>query len=118
MSDLRYVCAVCGGTFIDTDPDASWEEALETFTPAELHDAHVLCDACWVEVRKRVPALDARYTQPLDAYERFVQVRRELRIEFLRELVTFTDNGIELTSDALRELIAECERATSPVVEH
>jgi hypothetical protein len=52
---------------------------------------------------------------PTDAFERFVRMRRELRIEVLHELLTFTEHGVDLTSEAIRELIVECERATEQV---
>lgn len=39
----------------------------------------------------------------------------QLRIQVLRDLLTLTDAGITLDSEALREIIEECERATQRV---
>lgn len=113
---LRYVCAVCGGTYVDTDSDATDIEALTTFTPAELEHTSILCDTCWHELRERVPELDARY-KPRDVYEQFLAMRRALRLETLTELHGLVEAGVELSTQALGELITEVERSTSPVIE-
>jgi hypothetical protein len=115
MSDLRYVCSICGLTFIDTDPDAALDEALETFTPAELNGAHIICDDCWLAVRERVPALDARY-RLTDAYEQFIELRRTFRIDLIRELRAIAEQEIALTVDLL-DLMTNAERVASTPVQ-
>ena len=46
MSD--YTCEQCGGRFTQSVPDSlAWDEALDTWKPADLNDVVMVCDDCY-----------------------------------------------------------------------
>lgn len=57
-----YRCAACGGTFTKgwSDDEAA-AEAAGAFAAVELEDAAVVCDDCWLGMRRAMPDLDERY---------------------------------------------------------
>lgn len=115
--NLRYVCAVCGGTFVDIEPSAAEDEAVAIFTPAELEHTAILCVDCWATLRERNPELDARY-RPRDVYEQFVEIRRAIGLTWLRELLGLAEGGVIFDELELRRLIEEVEHApAAPVIE-
>jgi hypothetical protein len=56
---------------------------------------------------------------PVASYNAEVRrvARSEQRVETLRDLLSLALNGVEISADALREMIDESERATTPVEE-
>jgi hypothetical protein len=68
MAELRkFKCAACGEEFESERSDASAHaEAALAFPDEDIDDMAVVCDDCWMEMRRTMPEMDAAYP-PLEA---------------------------------------------------
>lgn len=58
-----FICESCNGRFAKgwTDEEAMLE-AARAFSREELIDASVVCDDCWIRMKRAIPEMDRLYS--------------------------------------------------------